>query len=81
MYDLLKDRKQVLIDGKQGGKQGDISLTNDVIAVDNFEKAVEILLNASYKRKSAGVDDSKLSSLSHSIFQIVSLARCSNISF
>ncbi|XP_037032466.1 kinesin-like protein KIN-7I isoform X2 [Bradysia coprophila] len=64
IYDLLNDRKQILID------QNDITLSNEEIVVESFERAVEILLNGSYKRKSATEDDSKLSSISHSIFRI-----------
>lgn len=76
IFDLLNDRQPVSMDQN---KKFDFMLSNTEIVAENFEKAARIMFDGSYKRKSSADDATKLSSLSHSIFRIVSVLRNSYI--
>lgn len=66
VYDLLNDRKPIAVD-----LTGDIALPNEEILVETDVKAIDTLVNGSFKRKSSSKDPQKLSCVSHAIFRIV----------
>lgn len=69
VYDLLNDRRQVLVDPNRKYDK----LTNEEVPVESVKNAIEILYNGSYKRKSSTKNNKQLSSRSHAIFRFVSL--------